>query len=40
MQAVSTACLLLDAAGVIAFGLRYMLVREFMPYHAVVAGRT
>jgi hypothetical protein len=40
MHAFATACLVLDAVVVIAFGLRYMLAREFMAYHAVVAGRT
>ena len=24
----------------LTFGVRYMLTREFMPYHAVVAGKT
>lgn len=33
---------LLGVAGVIAilFGFRYALAREFMPYHATVAGRS
>jgi hypothetical protein len=40
MLALQTA--LLGVSGVIAilFGFRYALAREFMPYHATVAGRS
>lgn len=33
---------LLSIAGLISivFGIRYLLTRQFMPYHAVVAGRS
>jgi hypothetical protein len=40
MQMLQTVLLALAAAISILFGVRYYLAREFMPYHAIVAGRT
>lgn len=39
MLRVSLTLLLLAALISIFFGVRYLLAREFMPYHAVVAGK-
>lgn len=39
MEMLQTALLAIAAIICIAFGLRYFLTREFMPYHATVAGK-
>lgn len=39
MLRVQLVLLLLAAVISIAFGLRYLLAHQFMPYHAVVAGK-
>ena len=39
MLALQTGCLATAGLISIAFGLKYMLAREFMAYHATVAGR-
>ena len=39
MLTVQLACLAIAALLSIAFGIRYFLAREFMAYHAVVAGK-
>jgi len=39
MLALQTGCLAAAALVSIAFGLRYLLAREFMGHHAEVAGR-
>jgi hypothetical protein len=40
MQMLQTALLAIAAIICIAFGLRYFLTREFMPYHATVVGKS
>jgi hypothetical protein len=40
MLDIQTGCLVAAGVIAIAFGLRYMLAREFMAYHATVSGRT
>ena len=40
MLSVQTVCLTLAGVIAIAFGLKYMLAREFMGYHATVAQRS
>lgn len=40
MLFVQTVCLTLAGVIAIAFGLKYMLAREFMGYHAAVAQRS
>ena len=40
MLFVQTVCLTLAGVIAIAFGLKYMLAREFMGYHATVAQRS
>ena len=40
MLEIQTACLVAAGAVAIAFGLRYMLAREFMGYHATISGRS
>jgi hypothetical protein len=40
MFTVQTVCLTLAGVIAIAFGLKYMLAREFMAYHATVAQRS
>jgi hypothetical protein len=40
MLTVQTVCLTLAGVIAIAFGLKYMLAREFMGYHATVAQRS
>lgn len=40
MFTVQSVCLTLAGVIAIAFGLKYMLAREFMGYHATVAQRT
>ena len=40
MPKIALILLLLAALLPIAFGLRYLRTKEFMPYHAVVAGKS
>jgi hypothetical protein len=40
MLALQTGCIAAAALISIVFGLRYLLAREFMGYHATVAGRS
>lgn len=40
MFSVQSVCLTVAGVIAIAFGLKYMLAREFMDYHATVAQRT
>lgn len=39
MLSLQTACLVLAGLIAIAFGIKYIVAREFMAYHATVAGR-
>jgi hypothetical protein len=40
MQTVALVSLVLAAALALAFGVRYLLTRAFMPYHATVLGKS